>query len=158
MRRPDVASRRPAGQAGDRARHPREGAGIAARSVAEPRLGEAQSAHAIVEAEGSPGQPDRSRRSARTAAPQGGPEETGRRPRGAARPVTRARNRCAAPPVDPAEVQAAVAAVARSRVTQGLPPTVRDARVLNMLALLLGRPRRFGHLAVSGSTAATRSA
>jgi hypothetical protein len=47
-----------------------------------------------------------------------------------------------ATPMDPQQVQAAVATVAQARTAQGLPPTVRDARVLRQVADLVSQARR----------------
>jgi len=44
--------------------------------------------------------------------------------------------------MDPQEVQAAIAIVAQVRTAQGLPPTVRDSRVLQQVADLVSQARR----------------
>jgi len=51
--------------------------------------------------------------------------------------------------VETVEVEAALVTVARSRVAQGLPPTVRDTRVLMAVGELLTRTRRAGRAARS---------
>lgn len=60
--------------------------------------------------------------------------------------------------VDPQAVQAAVATVTQSRTAQGLPPTVRDGRVLRQVAELVSHARRRRGAATNASRPAAKSA